>query len=158
VDALWPLARRLLRRGDGEALVRGSFSAAARVFLLCAILLNAYDHVNYILGKLDIAGSRPEWLQSFDETGELLSWMHDHLPPGSVVATENPPLVHLRTGLKTVWAAADPLKNRDDFARRNVSHLAHVSAYHTSSISRTDAPNFKILRHTDRRFLYVLEP
>lgn len=158
VDSLWPIIRRLLRRDDGEAFVRESFSAAARVFLLCAVLLNVYDHVNYILGKFDIAGTRPEWLQSYDETGELMSWMREHLPPGSVVATENPPLVHLRTGLKTVWAAADPLKYREDLARRNVSHLAHVSPYHSSSVSRVDAPSFKILQHTDRRFLYVLEP
>ena len=158
VDALWLLIRRWLRRDDGEALTRGNFSAAARVFLLCAVLLNVYDHVNYILMKFDVVGTRPEWLQSFDETGELMSWMRDHIPPGSVVATENPPLVNLHTGLKTVWSAADPLKYREDLARRNVAYLAHVSAYHSSSVSRVDAPSFKILRHTDRRFLYVLEP
>lgn len=158
VDALWPLIRRLLRRDDGEALTLGNFSAAARVFLLCAVLLNVYDHVNYILRKFDVVGSRPEWLQSFDETEELLSWMRVNIPPDSVVATENPPLVHLRTGLKTVWSAADPLKNPEDFARRNVAYLAHVSAYHSTNVSRTDAPSLKILRYTERRFLYVLEP
>lgn len=154
-------ALRLLRRrsqsGD-ESSTRAGLSAPARILLLCAVLLNAYDNVNYILRKFDVAGSRPEWLLSFEESKELMSWMREHVPPGSVVATENPPLVHLYTGLKTVWAPADPLTKRDDLARRNIAYLAHVSPYHPTNLSRTDAPNFRILHQTERYFLYVLEP
>ena len=157
VDGLRLLLKRRSWRDAGEALTTQRLSSVARVFLLCAVLLNVYDHVNYVLRKFDIAGERPEWLQSFDESTELISWMRDKLPGDSVVATENPPLVHLYTGLSTVWSAADPT-NHEDLMRRNVAYLAHVSPYHPSGISRTDAQGFKILHHTERSFLYVLEP
>jgi hypothetical protein len=158
ISAAQLFVSQLLRRGGDAKTVGadGRLTAAARVFLMCAILLNVYDHVGYILGKFGVTGARPLWVEYFKESEELMDWMRDNLERTAVVATENPALVNLHTGLKTVSSPADPEGKKEDLERRHVRYLVHISAYHVAQVSTTDE-RYKFLRQTDRQVFFVIE-
>jgi hypothetical protein len=86
-------------------LIRGLSTAAefrvARVVLLSLIGLNLYDHSGYI-HQARTNPSGIDWLSRFNEVDTLMCWMNAHLDDDAVIATTNPPLVHLLTGRKTI--------------------------------------------------------
>jgi hypothetical protein len=86
------------------------------------------------LGKIWGDGGRPLWVENFKESEELIEWMRDNLERSAVVATENPALVNLYTGLKTVSSPADPEGRKEDLERRRIKYLVHVSAYHPARL------------------------
>ncbi|HLM55343.1 MAG TPA: hypothetical protein VK422_04395 [Pyrinomonadaceae bacterium] len=145
----------LITRLDAGA-IRGGLTAPARVLLMCVLLLNCYDHAQYLLGKFGVAGGRPDWVEGFGETGEILDWMRANVPAGALVATENPALVHLLTGLKTVSSPAAPELKKEDLARRGVRFLAHVSPHH-AAIEQTADPGLRFVKRTARSRLFVIE-
>jgi hypothetical protein len=86
-------------------LVRGLSPAAdyrvARIVLMTIAALNLYDHGGYVLQARESRASI-DWLNRFDEADATLRWMNGHLDKDAVVATTNPPLVHLYTGQPTI--------------------------------------------------------
>ncbi|HEV2862613.1 MAG TPA: hypothetical protein VGX48_16485 [Pyrinomonadaceae bacterium] len=145
----------LVTRLNAE-VVRGGLTAPARILLMCAVLLNCYDHARYLLGKFGVAGERPDWVEGFEESEEVLDWMRANVSADALVATENPALVHLRTGLKTVSSPAAPELKREDLARRGARFLAHVSPHHPA-IEQTADPGLKFVKKTTRSRLFVVE-
>lgn len=97
IDALQS-AIRVGARGHGF----GS-PPVARVALLVFLGLNLSDHARYLLAATaaTTATERRPWLTQAAETNDTLSWIDQNIE-GGIVATTNPALVSLRTGLKTV--------------------------------------------------------
>jgi hypothetical protein len=105
----------------------GRIAACATLFVILAV--NLYGNVNYIVKYADPSAlDRSPWLQVFDDAEDLLKWSASHLPPDAVIATNNPPLVHLYTGRKTVAADA-PAANWANWERLKVRYLMIVPVY-----------------------------
>jgi hypothetical protein len=81
---------------------------AARIGLLIMIALNIVDHVGYIAAAR-AGGDTPsaDWLRDARDTDDLFDWMRAHLPHDATVASSNPALVYLRTGMKGVATGGD---------------------------------------------------
>ncbi|MFN0087363.1 MAG: hypothetical protein ACKVX9_18380 [Blastocatellia bacterium] len=97
--------------------------------LLAIVAVNLYGNVNYIRkyaggDSLD----RPQWLQIFDNTEDLLKWTASQLPADAVIATNNAPLVHLYTGRKTI-SADDPAANWENWERMKVRYMVLIPIY-----------------------------
>jgi hypothetical protein len=90
-------------------------------------LLNLYDHAEYIRAKRQPSSAeRPVWLRAFEENEVMLKWMREKLPADRVIATSNPPLVHLFTGLRTI-GGDDPQGNWENWKRLGVRYMAYAS-------------------------------
>lgn len=91
------------------------------------------------------------WISDAREADEVLGWMRRSLPAGTAVATTNPPLVFLKTGLQTV-AIDDPGANWGRWQRLGVRYLA--------ALRPSDLPDPALgysLLHRSSRGLWVLE-
>jgi hypothetical protein len=114
----------LLRKSGGN---RQWIAPFATVLLIAAI--NVYGNVNYLTKKLDDTGlDRPQWLQIFDEAEKMFEWVNGYVPETDVIATQNPPLVHLYTGNKTI-ASESPAENWENWNRLKVRYLVRASVY-----------------------------
>jgi len=72
-----------------------------RIVLLSIVGLNLYDHAGYILRARENPAAI-DWIGRFNEVDATMRWMDVHLDKDAVVATTNPPLVHLYTGRRTI--------------------------------------------------------
>jgi hypothetical protein len=117
-------ALHLLIRKDSA---RQWMAAGAIVLLIAAI--NVYGNINYLSKKLDSSElDPPQWLQIFDEAEAMFKWVNEHVAKTDVIATANPPLVHLYTGNRTV-ASDDPAENWENWNRLGVRYLVRASVY-----------------------------
>ncbi len=114
----------LLRKGDA----RRPWLAPAAVVLLVAAT-NIYGNASYLSKTMDSSDpDRPPWLQIFDEAEAMFKWVDEHVAETDVIATANPPLVHLYTGNKTIASDA-PAENWDNWNRLGVRYLVRASVY-----------------------------
>lgn len=111
------------------------------VVALLFIALHVYGNINYLRRMYAPPAERPELMRAFEENREMLEWMRERLPADAVVATQNPPLVYLLTGRKTI-ALDNPAANWETWNRLNVRYLAYVSAL------RIDEPSLSEQRYT----------
>jgi hypothetical protein len=127
---------RLLTRGKPKVQDNRHawFTPPVRIFFAAVILLIAYEHVRYVAGKFGITHQRPVLANSMEEARELMTWMRANVEPGAIVATENPALVHLYTGLKTVSISR---AGKEELLRRNVLYVAHISTFFSPPVSPT---------------------
>jgi len=102
-------------------------AAGARIVLLTLVGLNLYDHAGYIHLRRS-SPSSIDWLNQSDEAEKTLKWMSSHLEPGGLVATTNPPLVHMWTGHKSVTldSMAEQMSN---WHERGVRYVAPMAAH-----------------------------
>ena len=154
MEGAWSASLRLLKVGasSGRSGPRNALPVPVRIFLQCAILLNLYDHGNFLLGKFHLVGSPPVMVESFSDGEMLMGWMRANLEPSAVIATENPPLVHLYTGLKTVSTS----DTKEELVRRKVNYVAHVSPFFAPPFSDADTKK-QILFETSRYHFFVLQ-
>ena len=90
--------------------------------------LHLYGHTDYLLKKRSSSkADQPQLIAAFEENGELLKWVKERAPSEAVIASENPALVNLYTGHKTI-ALDDPGGNWSTWNRLNVRYIARVSA------------------------------
>jgi hypothetical protein len=82
----------------------------------------------------------------------LMGWMRANLEPSAIIAAENPPLVHLRTGLKTVSLS----DTKEELVRRNVNYVAHVSPFFAPPFSDADTEK-QTLFETSRYHFFVFQ-
>ncbi|MDX2029136.1 MAG: hypothetical protein SF339_00580 [Blastocatellia bacterium] len=105
----------------------GRESIAALVFIWLIVLFNLYGNVQYIQKKNE---PQPEyglrWIRSFEENLDLINHISANIPKEDVIATQNPALVHLFTGHKTV-ASDDPAGSWETWNRIGVRYLARTS-------------------------------
>jgi hypothetical protein len=76
---------------------------AVRLTLLCLIGLNLYDHAGYIvLARSQAGAGRMEWIERARAVDDALDWIGENLPDDGAIASTNPALLYMRTGLKSL--------------------------------------------------------
>jgi hypothetical protein len=154
INGVWGWVSSLLGWAKPESEVHqyGSFSAPVRIILLCLILLNVYDHANYILGKFHLMSEPPVLRAMMNDDLELMNWMRANLEPSAIVATENPGLVYLHTGLKTVTTVTPARK--EELLSKNVNYIAHVTTFFEPPVSPSEEKE-NILYETKNLHFFV---
>jgi hypothetical protein len=109
----------------------GSSPHAGRLPLLVAAgllaFVNLYGNIKYIQKKYDpVPEYRLRWPRAYDENVELMTHIRNNVPKDDIIATQNPALLHLFSGHKTV-ASDDPAGSWDTWNRIGVKHLARTS-------------------------------
>ncbi len=122
VDGLAGLYRRL-QTDAGPA--RESRALVVIAWLL--VCFHLYGNVQYIQKKNE---PQPEyglrWLRAFDENLDLINYIGANVSKDDVIAAQNPALVHLFTGHKTV-ASDDPTGSWEIWKRIGVRYIARTS-------------------------------
>ena len=91
--------------------------------------ISLYAHASYLLKRYSTdAAVNPQWIKSFADAEEMMTWMKSNTSENDVIVTNNPPLVHLYTGRKTV-AYGSPQANWQNWKRIGVRYLVQVSIY-----------------------------
>jgi hypothetical protein len=128
--------------------------ATALIWLVVA--LNLYSNNQYIQRLTDPSPKyQLKWLKAFDENEDLIKHVGERVPKDAVVATQNPALVYLYTGRKTV-ASDDLVGAWEVWKKIGVRYLARTSPYRLEnpdsselkfvSIYRTNGPlNLRLL-------------
>lgn len=106
-------------------LRREAFAMLAVAGILLAS--NLYGNYAYISKKYDpVPEYRLRWIRAFDENIDLMNHIANNVPKDAVIATQNPALLHLFTGHKTV-ASDDPAGSWTTWNRIGVRYLARTS-------------------------------
>ncbi len=101
--------------------------ATALIWLI--VVSNLYSNNQYIQRKNDPAPAyQLKWLKAFNENEVLIKYVGDNLPKDVVLATQNPALVHLYTGHKTV-ASDDPAGAWENWKKLGVRYMVRTSPY-----------------------------
>ncbi len=102
-------------------------SATALIWLIVA--LNLYSNNQYIQKKNDPSPAyQLKWLKAFDENEAVIKYAGANLAKEAVLATQNPALVHLYTGHKTV-ASDDPAGAWENWKKLGVRYLVRTSPF-----------------------------
>jgi hypothetical protein len=115
---------RVARKND----VRREWAVATALVAIIAAV-NVYGNTTYLVKKLDAdALDRPQWLQIFDDAEGMMKWVSDHATKTDVIATANPPMVYMFTGVKTV-SSDYPEANWDNWNRLRVRYLVRANIF-----------------------------
>jgi hypothetical protein len=140
---------RLLQGLNSESDQSGQWGPLT-VLVGAIIALNVYSNVRYIQKKHDpVVADRLQWTSVYDENEALIKYVGESLPKGAVIATQNPALLNLYTGQKTV-ASDDPEGAWDTWNRVGVRYLVRTSP---SRLPKPDAAEskFRVLYHAPGR-------
>jgi hypothetical protein len=98
VTGLEAICRAPARFGAGVALVPAT---AVRMFMFVLIGLNVLDHTQYIATAYgDPNGG--EWKKHAVNVDKVITWVQQNGKPDGAIAADNPALVYLRTGRRTI--------------------------------------------------------
>ena len=143
-----PLAPFLFYYAAGGAELLGR--RVSRLFVLVLVALSLLEHGQYIALKLS-SPSAVDWIADAAEIDEVLDWVAANVPHTAVLATTNPPLMHLRTGRRTV-AIDDPRGNWHRWQQLGVGYLV--------ALRPSDLPDpglgYEVVHRSGRRDLWVL--
>lgn len=120
VSALLRLCRRFFAKPKPQAIM-----PVLTIIVWVIVALNIYANLLFI-EKLYTRNSTMNWQSVFAENVALMQQVKK-LPANAVLATQNPALVHLFTGHKTV-ALGDPSASWEIWNRLGVRYLVFVSA------------------------------
>lgn len=96
--ATWTVSIRKTSTASNSDVVQ----PIVRITLSCIIGLNLYEHAECVrYGRFESPPQTSTWAQNFRSSKNVLQWVHDHLPPDEVVATDNPSLTYMYSRLKT---------------------------------------------------------
>ncbi|MGH9768824.1 MAG: hypothetical protein ACREAB_15440 [Blastocatellia bacterium] len=99
-----------------------------------------YSNYQYIQRRFDpVPENRSRWIATFEENEAFIKYIGENVPKEAVIATQNPALVNLYTGHKTV-ASDDPDSHWETWNRIGVRYLARTSPY---QLPRPDANESK---------------
>jgi hypothetical protein len=88
-----------------------------------------YGNIQYIEKKYAaVPEERLRWVSAFEENEALIKHIGENVPKDEVIATQNPALVHLYTGHKTV-ASDDPASQWETWNRIGVRYIARTSPF-----------------------------
>jgi hypothetical protein len=97
------------------------------IFSWLFVLSNLYANYQYIQRKYDpIPANGLRWISTYEENEAFIKHIGENVPKTDVIATQNPALVHLYTGHKTV-ASDDPAGSWETWNRLHVRYLARTS-------------------------------
>lgn len=135
----------LIRR-PGSSLMGSELRIAA----LCLPLMLGIEHAQYIWQARN--GPPPDWLGNHQEVTGMMGWMNRNLVSEGAVTTNNPGLVYLLTGRKTL-AWEDPRANWDRWRALGVRYAV---ALHPAEKPSSDL-GYRLLYESPGRRLWVLE-
>jgi len=122
------LIARLYQKLYSQPNPRGELVPLLIVSWLFAIN-SLYGNVQYIEKKYaPIHEERLQWISAFEENEALIRHIGENVPKDEVIATQNPALVHLYTGHKTV-ASDDPATKWETWNRVGVRYIARTSPF-----------------------------
>jgi len=102
---------------------------ALMIFTGCLLALYLFDHTAYLRARGDLSPAEYlPWRAIYDENRALVDWIREKAPEDVVIASENPAMVYLYTGRKSV-AIDDTAGNWENWKRLNVRYIARLSAY-----------------------------
>jgi hypothetical protein len=127
-----------------------TFGAVFRVAAACIVLLFAAEHAQYIWAARH--GPQPSWLQEHRETTALLHWMTTRLPGDGYTASNNPGLVYLATGRRSV-SMGDARNRWRDWQTTGVQYGV---AIHPAPQPPPDL-GYRVLYESAGRTLWVIE-
>lgn len=111
-----------------EALEEKTWLAATG-FIWLVVLSNLYANYQFIQRKNDPSPAyQLKWLKSFDENVALIKYVGENVPKDVVLATQNPALVNLYTGHKTV-ASDDPANSWENWKKIGVRYIVRTSPF-----------------------------
>jgi len=97
------------------------------VFSWLFVLSNLYANYDYIQRKYDPSPAyRLRWVGIYEENEALIKHVGESVPKNAVIATQNPALLNLYTGHKTV-ASDDPAGSWETWNKLGVRYLARTS-------------------------------
>jgi hypothetical protein len=101
--------------------------ATALIWLI--VISNLYSNNQYIQRKTDPSPAyQLKWLKAFNENEAVIKYVGDNLPKDAILATQNPALVYLYTGHKTV-ASDDPAGAWENWKKLGVRYLVRTSPF-----------------------------
>lgn len=102
---------------------------ALMIFAGCLLALYLFDHAAYLRARGDLSTAEYfPWRAIYDENRAALDWISEKADADAVVASENPAMVYLYTGRKSV-AIDDPAGNWENWKRLNVRYMARLSVF-----------------------------
>lgn len=117
--------------------------------------LNIYANFLFIQKQYD-PRARMQWHSDFAENETLLRQVAEKLPKDAVLATQNPALVHLFTGHKTV-AFGDPASSWEMWKRLGVRYLVYASPNPLPPLEPVESKYPTIFRQSGRLNLRVVD-
>lgn len=103
------------------------FFATALVWICVAT--NVYSNFDFIDRKNSPSpASSSKWIRSFNENEALIKYVAGNLPKDAVLASQNPALVHLYTGHKTV-AFDEPATAWENWKKLGLRYVVQTSPY-----------------------------
>lgn len=86
-----------------------------------------YGNLQFINRKYDpVPEYRLRWTSAYDENEALIKYIGDNVPKDTIVAAQNPALLHLYTGHKSI-ASDDPASAWETWNKLGVRYLARTS-------------------------------
>jgi hypothetical protein len=93
------------------------------------VVSGLYGNLQYIQRKYDpVRENRTRWIRAFEENETFIKYIGENIPKEEPIATQNPALVNLYTGHKTI-ASNDPASRWEVWKRVGVRYLAKTSPY-----------------------------
>ena len=140
---------------EKAAEARQWIPATALIWLI--VVLNLYSNNQFIQRLTDPSPSyQLKWLRAFDENEGLIKYVGENVPKDAVVATQNPALLHLYTGHKTV-SSDDPAGAWEGWKKIGVRYLARTSPYRLENPDASEAKFKTIYRSGGFLNLRVLD-
>lgn len=120
--------------GDLYSLLTGEKASSkqwipATALIWLIVVSDLYSNNQYIQRMSDPSPAyQLKWLKAFQENEALIKYVGDNLPKDVVLATQNPALVYLYTGHKTV-ASDDPAAAWENWKKLGVRYLVRTSPF-----------------------------
>jgi hypothetical protein len=116
-----------------RAIVRLVDRRRERVALLAvawALVVSSLDgNYRYLQKKFDpVPRNRTQWIRAFDENETFMRYIGENVPKDALIATDNPALLHLYTGHRTI-ASTNPVARWRAWNRLGVRYYATISPY-----------------------------
>jgi len=132
---------------DGLRGLTPKHSRVPSLVMAAVVGLFVLDHCAYITRA---HAGNPDWWIDAEDTDAVIAWLEQH-PTDGIIASTNPALIHLRTGVKTI-ATSGPISG-DALRTRGVRYVVCVQLGATPP-----APDAGLIRYrSPQRGFWVLE-
>lgn len=95
-------------------------SVSAAVWVI--VVMNILGNTLYIGMLYGFSSMRSGWTETFEESEKTLEWVRQNVPQDVVIASDNPAMIHLFTGHRTI-SSDEPDKNIATWNRLGVRYL-----------------------------------
>jgi hypothetical protein len=135
---------KLLQNDNGKDKADHDLGLMAISVIL--LVFTIYGNASYIDRKFsNVENERPRWIRIFDETEKILNWVKLNMDTDRRIITENPALVHLYSGHKTI-TYDNPSQHWDLWKTLNIRYYVSVLPGQSSFNSSNSSP-FKVVHY-----------